>query len=434
MEYAVLLIRRKRPFEGGEEMTSRLLFRFVLIMTTFILSSDTVCALTGGSEPLINALTADKDEIAMTSGGKVQFSLHAGIENQYRNYFLLGTLSGTSPGTLLPGGIATLPLNWDPFTDLTLAISNYPCFLGFNGALDSTGMSTATLDTCGSLPTVMVGMKMHFAFLLCNPFDFVSNATEIRIIHTVGWHYLSSFLNYAPDGLPDFDQRQDPNWQTPFLPGTHWSYCGPVAASNLLWWFDSKHSDPTGFPGDGLDDYPLVQRYYPATDDHSTDNVHPLIELVAYYTQTDQYFPGGTTVQGMVDGLTDWFIYTGLHESYTVSRIVKPNLVQIQEKVREDCGILLHLYGLELEEIKDGLWRHWIAVAGISEDGRIAISDPFRDVANPDSCGPDYTWHNDPNIVSHDIWHVKQGAGGFLYLEDYWGNGRILDAVVISEL
>lgn len=206
-----------------------------------------------------------------------------------------------------------------------------------------------------------------------------------------------------------------------------------MAASNLLWWFDSKHSDPAGYPGDGLDSYPLVPRYYPAADDHSADNVHPLIELVAYFTNTDGYFPGGTLVQDMLDGLTDWFAYAGLQNQYSVYRIMKPSLLEIQEAVRSDCGVLLHLYGIELPENNGGSWRHWIAVAGVSDDGRIAVSDPYRDEANPGSGGPDYSLHNDPAVVSHDIWKVNKGSAGYLYLEDYWGGGRIFDAIIIEE-
>jgi len=42
--------------------------------------------------------------------GVVHFDLDAGVENAGRTYFLLGSLSGTSPGIPLPGGQATLPL------------------------------------------------------------------------------------------------------------------------------------------------------------------------------------------------------------------------------------------------------------------------------------------------------------------------------------
>jgi hypothetical protein len=51
------------------------------------------------------------------------------------------------------------------------------------------------------------------------------------------------YVDYAPAGVPDFDQRQD-NWGkvpgnpdgTPQDPGWQWTWCGPVALANSLWW------------------------------------------------------------------------------------------------------------------------------------------------------------------------------------------------------
>ena len=63
-------------------------------------------------------LSVDVNSISAQSGGIVQFMLKAGSVNQNRQYFLLGSVSGTSPGIHLPGGAATLQLN--PAADTTL--------------------------------------------------------------------------------------------------------------------------------------------------------------------------------------------------------------------------------------------------------------------------------------------------------------------------
>ena len=52
--------------------------------------------------------------------------------------------------------------------------------------------------------------------------------------------YKAPWEDYAPFGMPDFDQKQDA-WTG--LTGT-WSHCGPVALANCFWWFDSKF-EPT---------------------------------------------------------------------------------------------------------------------------------------------------------------------------------------------
>lgn len=186
--------------------------RFILFITYVLFLVSAVYATDLGDKPPRTALIADGDELAITSGGSVQFTLNAGSAYSHRNYYLLGSLSRSEPGTPLPGGHVTLPLNWDLFTNLTMANANNPCFQNFHGKLDSQGAGDATLDTCGSLPAVMVGMEMRFAFLTYDPYDFASNSVGVKIIHTLGWHYLQSFPNYAPCCLPDFDQKQDPNW------------------------------------------------------------------------------------------------------------------------------------------------------------------------------------------------------------------------------
>ena len=93
------------------------------------------------------------------AGGTVDFTLWADRTNGNRNYFLLGSVSGTAPGTPLPGGSATLPLNWDLFTMLVFQLANTPVFANFQGTLDTEGNATATMDTLGPLPPGLVGAK-----------------------------------------------------------------------------------------------------------------------------------------------------------------------------------------------------------------------------------------------------------------------------------
>ena len=78
--------------------------------------------------------------------------------------------------------------------------------------------------------------------------------------------------------MPDFDQKQD-DWSATAAAPT-WSYCGPAAMANSLWWFDSKFEpNPVGpLPGGPpstipiSDSYTLVEPYGP-WDDHDPQNV-----------------------------------------------------------------------------------------------------------------------------------------------------------------
>ena len=127
-----------------------------------------------------HTLTSDKETISET-GGTAFLTLFAGVENANRNYIMLGGLTGSSPGFALPGGLATMPLNWDPYTDLVLSLLNSPVFSNFLGTLGASGTAFATLNV-PALPPGLVGTVMTYAYALNNPFDFASTPVQIEIV------------------------------------------------------------------------------------------------------------------------------------------------------------------------------------------------------------------------------------------------------------
>jgi len=86
----------------------------------------------------INTLGINKTALIAEKGGVIEFYLNAGSEKAGRNYIILGSMSGTSPGTSLPGDLV-LPLNWDAFTNVTLKLANSSFMKNFNGQLDERG-------------------------------------------------------------------------------------------------------------------------------------------------------------------------------------------------------------------------------------------------------------------------------------------------------
>lgn len=129
----------------------------------------------------LHALEADKFKIPPYSGGVIQFTLCGGPGSENREYILFASLSGTVPGTPLPGNLATLPLKWDAFSDLVIAFLNTPIFQNFTGTLDSQGKASAVLDTLGPVP-VTSGLNLYFAFGLGKPWDFASNPIVVGIL------------------------------------------------------------------------------------------------------------------------------------------------------------------------------------------------------------------------------------------------------------
>lgn len=126
------------------------------------------------------SLWAKGYSIPTSTGGAINFMLEAGAPNANRPYLLLGSLSGTSPGFALPGG-KILPLNWDIFTDVVMALLGTPVFQDFMGILDANGSAQAALNAPGPLDPVLIGLEAHFAYLLGAPpgFDFVSNPIPV---------------------------------------------------------------------------------------------------------------------------------------------------------------------------------------------------------------------------------------------------------------
>ena len=119
------------------------------------------------------------DEIPKDSGRTIELVLNGGAAHAGRNYLMAGSLSGTDPGTLLPGGQATIPLNRDWFTDYILARLNTNVFTRFWGTLDAEGAATAELRA----PPIPAwgGRVLYFAYCTAAPYDFASNPIEVYV-------------------------------------------------------------------------------------------------------------------------------------------------------------------------------------------------------------------------------------------------------------
>ncbi len=134
--------------------------------------------LAGWSGP--HDLYVDKDSVHTSTGGQFRFDLDAGADHANGFYFLLGSVSGTSPGTPLILG-PQLPLNWDAFTDTILVGANSSWAQGFSGQLDAFGRGVAFLDQ-GPLPVAAELLSMHFSYVLIPDGDYVSHTVSIRIL------------------------------------------------------------------------------------------------------------------------------------------------------------------------------------------------------------------------------------------------------------
>lgn len=203
------------------------------------------------------------------------------------------------------------------------------------------------------------------------------NKKSEKTFEDSGWYWKTPYPNYALQGLPDFDQKQDrwkkitagPNGvidstiagddvfnvnenciapgQDCYLNSTatgddveEWVFCGPVAVADCFWWFDSKFADPTGIPGDGNDQFPLVQDYG-AGDDHATNNVPLLVEHLARAMNTTQQ--GTTNITDMQSAITDWFNTTDLANKFQVHTYDTPTFDFTENTIEQDQNVILLL-------------------------------------------------------------------------------------------
>jgi len=269
-----------------------------------------------------------------------------------------------------------------------------------------------------------------------------------------GWYWMAPYPNYAPHtpgGMPDFSLKQN-NWKAIFdggngicesnaggddvqiipngasvppgsaliapgpnctlesIPGgddySDVNFCGPTAMANVLWWLDSKYSDPDGTPCDGEDNFLLVEDYG-SGDDHAPDNAPCLIcELANAMNATNK---AATYQEDMIYGIDNWIADANLEHVLEFHFYEFPSFEFIAGEIEQGKAMTLAL--TFLKKIGDEcvpLVGHLVACAAVNFDElKIALSDPFWDIQNPPG-NPEE--HNDPQNVSYDVFEVSIGS------------------------
>jgi len=249
------------------------------------------------------------------------------------------------------------------------------------------------------------------------------------------------WIDYAPSGMPDFDQRQD-LWDNPKGSGV-WSYCGPLAVANCLWWFDSKMEPYPVSPPTINDNYPLVTAYG-AWDDHDPSNLIPFVDDLAWRMDTDGQRTGGTWagtyVTDMYDAIRGYLADRGLADKYALVMVEKPTFDWVAAEV-EKCEDVMLLLGFWTWDYEKGWWNrlggHFVTTAGVDWVNRqIAFSNPIKDsaesgwpgrvlngtlISHVPIPGHAFSVHNDAGNISHDIYYAvsTDSPGGIWGPADY---------------
>jgi hypothetical protein len=263
---------------------------------------------------------------------------------------------------------------------------------------------------------------------------FVCLLMTLTIANAVGQEYLywkSEYPDYAPSGMPDFDQKQN-GWFDPA--SGKWTFCGPVAVANSLWWLDSEFEPGTVPPPTVSDGFGLVIPYG-FWDDHDVNNVQPLVNDLAGYMHTSLAF--GTEVHDMKQGIDQYLTDKGMHGYFYSHLLKQPAFEEVEIEV-EKCQDVVLLLGFWQEDPPgSGMWwrtgGHYVTVAGVDSSAFwVALSDPYIDafeaglvpgrspVPHPYPHPPEV--HNDAQFVSHDMYWAAMPSpspGGLWGFPDY---------------
>lgn len=124
------------------------------------------------------------DATLSLAGDRVDFVLQPGASHAGAPYLLLGSMTGTQPGTALGG--STVPLNslGDPWWSLTATPFSPAILQNTVGWLDASGRATAAI-VIPPLPASLAGLRFHHAFVVWDATrqqtDFVSNAVPLDL-------------------------------------------------------------------------------------------------------------------------------------------------------------------------------------------------------------------------------------------------------------
>jgi hypothetical protein len=238
-----------------------------------------------------------------------------------------------------------------------------------------------------------------------------------------GWVQLDAgAVDYAPMGLPDFDQRQT-SWRVSGPVRQAWTHDGPVALAGALWWLDSHYEPAPVPPSEPHDGFDLLQALGP-WDDHGPANVIPFVNVLASMARTDG--PQGLTAVGTcMDDLAsaaERVVHgSAERQRFTTHVTEHPTLQQLRDPISLARPEVL-LIGIWQHHPLVGWQRlggHFVGLAGIDAGlGRARIADPYLDVTIPPETP---SAHNDAQLVSYDAYMVSPSLqpGPVLRLDGY---------------
>jgi hypothetical protein len=127
-------------------------------------------------------LWASSNMVSVANGGRVDCTHIVDTVHAGDIYYLLGSLSGTSPGTLLPGGVM-LPLNLDVLLTGMATQPNFGVFIDTLGMVDAQGRASSAIDIPpGLLVSSLIGLQMDLAHVLIDGTGYVVEVSNVATV------------------------------------------------------------------------------------------------------------------------------------------------------------------------------------------------------------------------------------------------------------
>jgi hypothetical protein len=243
-------------------------------------------------------------------------------------------------------------------------------------------------------------------------------------------YYKPSYPDYAPSGMPDFDEKQ--NALT--TKAGQYTWCVPVAVADSLWWLDSKYesinfTNPVPPPAKS-DHFNLVTNYS-NWDDHDPQNVIPLVVNLAILMDTDNLTSHdghmGTRLTDIQSGIQKYLVQQGVASLFEVHNSSFPTFAWIDNETElyQDVELCLEFWqqtaaGWIQPTFSEASLNHGhcvVCAGSNSTTSQVSICDPYQDAfeaglapgrspalhAYPHNSSV----HNDAQFVSQDTFAVS---------------------------
>ena len=129
-------------------------------------------------DPLV-PLHVGLDELSASAGGLVPFTLNLGAAQAGAPFVLLGSFSGTQPGT--PFGGLNLPLNFDRLSNLTL-VAQPPLVVGSPGVLDQDGWASVVFAPSPGLLQPLSGLHTDWVVAVLGLSPTVAGPVGLEVV------------------------------------------------------------------------------------------------------------------------------------------------------------------------------------------------------------------------------------------------------------